>query len=636
LGPATDNSGDGAAYPVSYANPETASVAIWGGMNLGQRERIGFAIDNICVESLQEETAWGDGEDFPGKNWATYSVYNVQYSPDLSLKKQIKADDGEWRDDPIIVFEGDNVYYKFKVENTGNVGLTDISVSDTDLDLGVCTWNDLLNAGDETSCELGPFEAELGFHENEGTASAKFGTLDVSPATDTASYTAEAPPCVSPPSGLVSWWPGDGDATDIFGSNDGTLMNGASFGAGKVEQAFSFGEDQDAVRFGDVLDEVLAGPDKQFTIDLWLKINSLPDGDPGETVRADLVSKLGDSVVGPANERQLSLILRPDGWLDLAFYGALDGSSLRLVRTGETLETDVWYHIAVVYEGSVDSNDGLDRVKMYRNGTLLTITLANSTGSLGDIPDGPANLAIGGSVASNLDVGYSLDGMIDEVEIFNRALSETEIRAIYQARSGGKCKPVCPSIVSLSTNIEVLDSPPPVISVGALESDEYVRIWEEFVGPLSAALGYDLEIGRQAKLHGPSLVPMEIAAGTNICSYYVHLDNVGPSSIVTHTGYVIFDTDVLGLIISGGNIGTFANMDLMFAADDNIGYSGTTYPDDETGWPPDVDYLRGFDVNYGNNLDDAVFSGTRVDFTMWVVNAHDSFRIILPALPLAP
>jgi hypothetical protein len=192
---------------------------------------------------------------------------------------------------------------------------------------------------------------------------------------------------------------------------------------------------------------------------------------------------------------------------------------------------------------------------------------------------------------------------------------------------------VCPSIIETSANIELLGSPPADVTVGILESDDYVRMWQEFVGPLSFALEYDLEEERNARSDGPSGDPLQIAAGQHVCSYYVHLDNVGPSSTVTHTGHMTFDTEVLGLIISGGNLGTFAGKDLMFTADDNIGYSGTTYPDDDIGWPPDVNYLRGFDVNYGSNLDDAVFSGTRVDFTMWVVNAHDSFRIILPALP---
>jgi hypothetical protein len=43
--------------------------------------------------------------------------------------------------------------------------------------------------------------------------------------------------CVQPPSGLVSWWPGDGNAEDIVDGNDGVLQNGATFADGKVGQA---------------------------------------------------------------------------------------------------------------------------------------------------------------------------------------------------------------------------------------------------------------------------------------------------------------------------------------------------------------------------------------------------------------
>ena len=54
--------------------------------------------------------------------------------------------------------------------------------------------------------------------------------------------------CVEPPAGLVSWWPGDGNVDDIVDGNDGTLQNGATFAAGKVEQAFSFATVGDMVQ----------------------------------------------------------------------------------------------------------------------------------------------------------------------------------------------------------------------------------------------------------------------------------------------------------------------------------------------------------------------------------------------------
>jgi hypothetical protein len=188
---------------------------------------------------------------------------------------------------------------------------------------------------------------------------------------------------------------------------------------------------------------------------------------------------------------------------------------------------------------------------------------------------------------------------------------------------------ICPSITASSDNIELLVSPPLDVSVGALENDLKVRVWEEFLGPLSANLEYDLEEGRSAKTDGPPSGDLKIQFGDEVCVYYVHLDNVGPSSTVQHAGYLEFDADILGLIISGGDLGTFAGRDLMFAADGSIGFSGTIYPDTS-----EPNYWRGFDVNHVGNLDDAEFNGSRVDFTMWVVNAHDSFRVILPALPL--
>jgi hypothetical protein len=40
--------------------------------------------------------------------------------------------------------------------------------------------------------------------------------------------------CMEPPTGQISWWPGDGNANDIAESNNGTLMGGATFAPGKV------------------------------------------------------------------------------------------------------------------------------------------------------------------------------------------------------------------------------------------------------------------------------------------------------------------------------------------------------------------------------------------------------------------
>ena len=95
--------------------------------------------------------------------------------------------------------------------------------------------------------------------------------------------------CVTPPSGLVSWWPGDGSANDIVDLNDGTLQNGATFAPGKVGQAFSLDGTDDYVSVPDQSDWTLG--DDEFTIDLWVNFKEIPirapfvdhNEGPGET-----------------------------------------------------------------------------------------------------------------------------------------------------------------------------------------------------------------------------------------------------------------------------------------------------------------------------------------------------------------
>jgi len=143
-------------------------------------------------------------------------------------------------------------------------------------------------------------------------------------------------------------------------------------------------------------------------------------------------------------------------------------------------------------------------------------------------------------------------------------------------------------------------------------------------------LCYDLDEGDVAQDGIPGNQPKMIPSGTEVCIFYVHFDNVGYTSRLEQTGQITFGADILGLIISGGNIGDFADEDFMFDADDSIGNLGTTTYPTKSG----NDYKRGFDVNWSINTDDAVFNDATVDFTMFVVEAHDSFRVIVPRVPV--
>src|SRR5579864_8859362 len=85
--------------------------------------------------------------------------------------------------------------------------------------------------------------------------------------------------CTPAPSGLVSWWPGDNEANDVTGTNDGTV-NGSTFALGEVNQAFSFDgsgafvsvNDSQSLRFN-----AATG----FTFDFWINPSRIGGTDSG-------------------------------------------------------------------------------------------------------------------------------------------------------------------------------------------------------------------------------------------------------------------------------------------------------------------------------------------------------------------
>jgi hypothetical protein len=220
--------------------------------------------------------------------------------------------------------------------------------------------------------------------------------------------------CVQPPAGLVSWWPGDGNAQDIVGSNDGVLQNDVTFADGKVGQAFSF---NGVNAFVEVPDNAFwTFGDDPFTIDLWVNFREVPN-------RASLVDH--NEGGGPTNKWAF--------WFDSIGHG-IPGPALRFHINSPSLgaldpviapwspNTGQWYHVAVTRNGSTYT--------LYIDGIQVATNTDTNT-----IPDAAVPLTIGQS-----ENGYFFNGLIDEVEIYNRALSAADIAAIFDAGSAGKCQ----------------------------------------------------------------------------------------------------------------------------------------------------------------------------------------------------
>jgi uncharacterized repeat protein (TIGR01451 family) len=113
-------------------------------------------------------------------------VENVH--PSISILKRVSiSPTGPWTIF-VGVPTGSNVYYQFTVENTGDVPLTSISVSDptlagTGVDPAGCTWPDPLPVGTSTidptaTCVHGSIAAVSGSHANTATSHGTYsGTV---------------------------------------------------------------------------------------------------------------------------------------------------------------------------------------------------------------------------------------------------------------------------------------------------------------------------------------------------------------------------------------------------------------------------------------------------------------------------
>ena len=186
----------------------------------------------------------------------------------------------------------------------------------------------------------------------------------------------------------VSRWAADGNALDSVDSNNGTLINGVTFGTGQFGQAFSLNGTNQYV---DIPDSNSLDITNALTISAWIN--------PTTVTSSRIVDKITMGVT--------------DGYL-------LDilGGSLRMIAgsrllSGGTVATNTFQNVAGVYDGQF--------MRLYINGVQVA---SNDFGSIAPIPTNNRSLKIGVDSTGN---GNLFSGLIDEVNIFNRALSASEI-----------------------------------------------------------------------------------------------------------------------------------------------------------------------------------------------------------------
>ncbi|MGD0605769.1 MAG: LamG-like jellyroll fold domain-containing protein [Streptosporangiaceae bacterium] len=210
------------------------------------------------------------------------------------------------------------------------------------------------------------------------------------------------------PEGMVAFWRGETDATDLIGGHSGAFYTANNPTApsitewGKVGSAFAF----DGTTYVQIPDASGLQP-PQITLEAWVFPTAL--------------SSSYQTVIG----RGSSTASIEQWWL-----GVLNGvpqfitQSTGLLAGTATIPLSQWTHLAVTFDGATQV--------LYVNGTQVA-----SQGAPVAFTYAPVPVCIGATL-QNTGPSYLFTGLIDEVSLYDRALSHDEVSAIYDADIAGK------------------------------------------------------------------------------------------------------------------------------------------------------------------------------------------------------
>jgi alpha-tubulin suppressor-like RCC1 family protein len=226
--------------------------------------------------------------------------------------------------------------------------------------------------------------------------------------------------CQPSPNGLISWWPGDGNANDIAATNHGILQGGATAAfVGQVGNSFFFSGTNAYVQ---IPDSPALRP-TNFTIETWVKLDAM--NSPGSTANPGVQFFVF---------KQNTLANYFEGfWLgksratgtDHFIFAVTSATGTFVPARSGIMQTGIWYHLAAVR--------GPNFIQLYTNGQMAAQAPVNFPQNYGNHP-----LYFGTSGQPSYDA--KMQGLLDEVTFYNRALTASEIAAIYAAGTAGKCK----------------------------------------------------------------------------------------------------------------------------------------------------------------------------------------------------
>jgi hypothetical protein len=211
-----------------------------------------------------------------------------------------------------------------------------------------------------------------------------------------------------PGRGLVLHYTFDADEGDRVSDRSTQKNHGKVIGAtwsaeGKIGGAYEFDGKNDWIDCGNDPSLSIPGP---MTISLWVKFNS-------KKLNSGLCTK------GTGNGGESWLLDNRFRWVRRK---AADGLPV-ITMNKAGYPPGAWYHLAAVDDGQ--------RLRLYVDGRCVSEAIYGVESQVNDHV-----VSLGGRQANNGPYNLMLDGLLDEVAIYSRGLSEEEILQLYEAGDG--------------------------------------------------------------------------------------------------------------------------------------------------------------------------------------------------------
>ena len=205
---------------------------------------------------------------------------------------------------------------------------------------------------------------------------------------------------------LVSYWKFDEGtgtvASDASGNgNSGSLLNGPTWATGHAASAVSLDGVNDYVNIAPKIATLL-----NSTVAAWFKTTS--------TAAEDIYSE-GSSGDGTP---LLRIVVNRSGVGNLGFEHRDNANLMNSIHLPVNANNGAWHHVALV-------RTALNAWKLYFDGALIASFMGSNPGAL------TVNRAAIGSLLRTSPSSY-FNGQIDEVRLYNRALTQAEVQTIAQ------------------------------------------------------------------------------------------------------------------------------------------------------------------------------------------------------------